>query len=373
MSLILDDGLTELRASLQGFLDDRCPPSAVRSVVAGDTTTAEDLWGRLVGEFELGGLAVPRQYGGDEAGYRARGVVLEELGARLAPVPYLGTAVLACDTVLAAGDEAACAELLPTLADGRRRGAVAFAEGSDQRWPVADLVTVAHRAGQQWIVNGRKVFAMDAGAADWVVVSAVRDGDGSLGLFVVELPCPGVVLTELPGADLTRSYWSIVLEEAPAWLLECDDPAQALSAVRDRALLGLAAEALGGIRHCVTATVDYCMVRYQFGRPIGSFQAVKHRCADMHTKLELATAAVRRAEEVADSGEPGLIEAVLVAHSLATRYFLDVAEDMVHLHGGIGFTWEHDAHLYLRRAIASALVLGTPECSLELLADRLGL
>jgi alkylation response protein AidB-like acyl-CoA dehydrogenase len=272
-----------------------------------------------------------------------------------------------------ADDEQARGELLPPLAAGRTRGVVAFSEGADPDWRLTDLATAAARTPTGWRINGRKVFAIDAGGSDWAVVSARRDDDGSTGLFVVQLADAGVTPTCLGGADLTRSCWSLEFVDAPGRLLECGDTGAAVAAVRDRAMLGLAAEMLGGIRHCVTATVEYGKVRYQFGRPIGSFQAVKHRCADMYAKLELTTAAVRRAEEVADTGGADLTEAVLVAHSLAARYFLDVAEDMVHLHGGIGFTWEHEAHWYLRRAIVSALILGTPESSLDLLADRLGL
>jgi alkylation response protein AidB-like acyl-CoA dehydrogenase len=349
------------------FLTKHCSPALVRSVCAGELEGNEALWQRCVAELDLPGTCLPVALGGAGGDRTIMTVILEELGAVLAPVPYLSSGVIATDVLLALAPGAARDRLLTDLAAGRT-ACVAFAEGLRPDW----RTTVASRAEEdragRLTVTGEKTFVLGAVRADWIIVSAA--GRTGPAIFAVEANSPSVDFRVTRGADLTRPLATVVLRGVPALELG-GDAGIALARAWDTACLGLAAEMLGGMRRCVDMSVDYAKVRYQFGRPIGSFQAIKHICAGMYVKLELSRAAVRRAAVGLDTGTGTVDTAIAVGH--VGRFFREVAADTIHVHGGVGFSWEHDAHLYYRRALSSSLLLGGQDDHADRLVELLGL
>lgn len=285
------------------------------------------------------------------------------------PSPFLGSAVLAAGALMALDDEDARRELLPGIASGDTIATLAAAEDAG-RWDGADVRTGAALDGGGWRLDGVKTLVPAGCQADLLMVTA-RAGD-ELGFFAVEAGAPGLHRDELAGLDLTRRLARIELSGVPARRLVCEDATAALSGVLDLAALALAAEQLGGLQRCLEMSVDYARARAQFGRAIGSFQAVKHMCADMHVAMELARSAVRYAAWAADEQPDELPLAAGLARAYCSEAFFRVAADTIQVHGGIGFTWEHDAHLYYRRAKSSELLLGGPALVREQLAARLG-
>lgn len=371
MQLVADREQQELRTAVRKFLTDHCPSERVRAVM--DTADGHDreLWRRLATELGLVGLLVPEQHGGSGAGHVERCIVLEELGRALAPVPFLASAVLAVDTLLALDDEPARTELLPRLASGDLVGTVAVAElgGSD---PTATTTTASPVDGG-WVLDGYATPVVSGEAADVVLVHA-RTPEGT-GWFLVDSDqgtAAGLSRTGLRTLDPTRRLARLDFESTPARPL-AGDAAAALAAVTDRVAVALAAEAVGGMERVLEMTVDYAKVRVQFGRTIGSYQAVKHGCADMYSAAEQATAAVRHAAWTADHDTEQLPLAAATAQVVVLPAYFRAAADTVVLHGGVGYTWEHDAHLYYKRAKTSELLLGSGERQRQRLADRLGI
>ncbi|HEU5473464.1 MAG TPA: acyl-CoA dehydrogenase family protein [Actinophytocola sp.] len=308
------------------------------------------LWTRLC-EMGVAGLTIPEDYGGLGASRTDLHVVMAELGQALRPVPLLGSAVLAAQAVLATGDEPACRELLPGVAAGDTIAALAWT-GPDGRW---DPETVACTAGPlsnvDWSVTGEAHYVLD-GAAAGVLLVAARTGDG-LGLFQVDPGQPTVHRAATPTMDESRNLATVRFAGARARRL---GPA-VLSPVRDLACVALAAEQAGAARRCLELTVAYTRTRVQFGRPIGSFQAIKHRLADLHVLVETAESAAlaAAATPAADLPLAAAVAKIHCAEALGT-----VAAEMIQLHGGIAITWEHDAHRYFKRAHGSAQLFGAP-------------
>lgn len=349
--------------------------SAVRGVLgrhAGDAA-----WRPLTRQIGVAGLAVPEEYGGAGCGAREVGVVMEELGRELSPVPYLGSAVLAVQALLASGDEAACARLLPGLASGTVVGALAWAERGS--WdPAAVRAEATPGPGGSWRITGTKEHVLDGVRADVLLVAArARAG---VSLFEVSGDGGGVKGEASVTMDSTRPQARLVLDGAEARLVGAEgDGDRALPRVLDLACTALAAEQVGAASRCLELTLAYARERIQFGRTIGSFQAVKHRLADAYVLVESARSAAlgasfaAAADEAGPAGARELLRLAAAAKSACSEAFSAVAGEMIQLHGGIGITWEHDAHRYFKRAHGSAQLFGPPAWHRARLATDLGL
>ncbi|MDP9183883.1 MAG: acyl-CoA/acyl-ACP dehydrogenase [Actinomycetota bacterium] len=368
--IALDEEHLVLRRTVRDFLEAVSPESEVRRVM--DTPEGHDrrAWTRLCTELGLAGLAVPEEYGGSGCGPVEVGVVMEELGRSLACLPYLSSAVLATTALLLSGDEAMCKELLPGMVEGEVLCTVAVAERSG-RWDPEEIRTTAVRVPTGWQLTGEKLFVLDGCTADLVLVLA-RDDSGRLSLFAV---AGGEARREaMPTLDPTRKQARLVLEGTAARLVgDAGAGESLLGDLRDRALVSLAAEQVGGAERCLEMAVEHARTRVQFGRPIGSFQAVKHRCADMLVGISGARSAAYYGLWAAACAPGELPVAARLAGTWSSDAFVYAAGENVHLHGGMGFTWEHMAHLYVRRARSSQLLLGDPAEHRELLAQHLGI
>ncbi|MFI1205345.1 acyl-CoA dehydrogenase family protein [Streptomyces sp. NPDC020883] len=339
--------------------------AAVRKLLA--RRPGPDAWGPLTGQIGAAGLAVPEEHGGAGCGPLEVHVVMEELGRALAPVPYLGSAVLTTRALLDCGEAA----LLPALVEGTAVGALAWAENGS--WEPAAVRAAACRGpAGGWRLTGVKEHVLDGADAGLLVVAARTDAGVSL--FEVPVDGPGVRRERVVPMDATRPQARVVLQGAAGRLLGADGGGdRVLSRVRDLGCLALAAEQVGAAGRCLELTVAHARERVQFGRPIGSFQAVKHRLADAYVQVEAARSIALGAAHAAATGAPDLPRFAAAAKSACSEAFSAVAGEMIQLHGGIGITWEHDAHRYFKRAHGSAQLLGTPAEHRRRLADELGL
>jgi alkylation response protein AidB-like acyl-CoA dehydrogenase len=348
--------LDELRDTVRRFVADRSPLTEVRRVVETAGAYDVEVWSTMAGQLGLPGLAIAEEFGGAGAGGRELAVVAEELGRALLPSPYLATAVLAATAIAASGDPAAAKELLPRIAAGQTTAALAVLSDSG-RWDAPGAGVTAVRDGDRYQLDGHATFVLDGHLADVIVV--VARTEPGVSLFTVDAGQPGLRRTALPTLDLTRPQARLEFAAVPARLVGTVGQAgPVLDATLDVALVALAADALGGARRCLEMSLAYAKQRVAFGRPIGGFQAVKHKLVDLHLEVEFARTAVARAAlaVAADSADRGALASLALAHTVST-YAL-VATENIHLHGGIGFTWEHDAQLFFKRAKSSQLVLG---------------
>lgn len=369
MKLVLDPEQEELRATVRKVLTDRSPTAKVREVMDSVQGYDPDLW-RTLGDLGVLGLVVPADLGGSGAGHTERAVVMEELGRALTPSPFLASAVLATDALLTLDeDEPARAALLPRLAAGELVGTVAAAEGGGGPWDLAGGTTTATGNNGTWRLDGVKTPVLAGDSADLVLVYARTPGGP--GWFAVEGNAVGLTRTVLTGLDPTRRFAELAFAGTPARPLSAPDAGAELETVADLAAVALAAEQVGGMERAMELTVEYAKARMQFGRAIGSYQAVKHGCADMYCAWEQALSVLRFAAWTADHDRPGLPTAASLAQTYIGPAFFETTTAMVHYHGGIGYTWEHDAHLYYKRAKSSELLLGPPGDHRARLADQL--
>jgi len=376
MKLAYSTEQQELRESVRRFLADRVPLPRVRELMDSADGTDEKVWSYAGSQLGLQGIAIPEQYGGAGFSFTEQAIVLEELGAALYPGPYLASAVLAATALLASSDEAAKAELLPPIASGETVATLAFTEDDGSWDPDAIRLAAAPAnpgpATDGWVLDGHKSFVLDGHTAG-LILTVARTDDG-LSLFAVPAGAPGLARTELPALDQTRKLARCVFAATPARLVGTPGEAAAiLSRTLDVAAVALAAEQLGGAQRALDMAVAYAKIRHQFGRPIGSFQAIKHRCADLLLEVESLRSAVGYAAAAVaeDSSEVPVVAALVKA--LASDTYFHVAAENIQIHGGIGFTWEHDAHLYFKRAKASELFLGDANYHRERLATRIGI
>jgi alkylation response protein AidB-like acyl-CoA dehydrogenase len=366
------DELTELRGAVRDFLSAKSGEHQVRSVIQTERGYDDALWEQMAGQLSLPALALPAQYGGDGFSFVELQVVLEEMGRFLVPGPFLSSVVLAAGAILAADDDAAARAHLPGIASGKTTATLAVAESGGQ-WSFDQLSATARPGAEGWLVSGTKQFVLHGTTADLIVVAAHTEQGPSF--FAVGGDAPGLTRTPLRTLDLTRPMATLRLEAVAATLIGAAGAAgPALESVLDRGMTALAAEQAGAARACLEASAAYARERVQFGRPIGSFQAIKHKCADMLVRVELAQAAATEAAR-ALSGAPDAPEAAVaaaVAHAVCSESFMFVAMENIQVHGGIGFTWEHPAHLYFRRAKASQLMFGGPGFYFEHVLRRSG-
>ncbi|GIW42610.1 MAG: acyl-CoA dehydrogenase [Candidatus Binatia bacterium] len=362
----------ELRQTVRRFLENKSPEAAVRRWMETERGYDEDVWLEMAGQMGLQGLIVPEAQGGAGLGPVELAIVMEEMGRVLFCAPYLSSAVLAARALLEAASEEAKAELLPRIASGEIVATLAFTE-KQALWDPELVRTEAVRRGDSWSIDGVKDYVLDGHVAHVLLVVA-RTDDG-LGLFRVEGEAEGLRRTLLPTLDLTRKLARCQFSKTPAVRIDRDgDLAKALERTVAHTLVALSAEQVGGAQRCLEMSTDYAKTRIQFGRPIGSFQAIKHKCADMLVEVEFArSAAYHAAFRAAEGDENELLTASAMAKSYCSEAYFRAAAETIQIHGGMGFTWEHPAHLYFKRAKSSALLFGDPVFHREKLADRLGI
>jgi alkylation response protein AidB-like acyl-CoA dehydrogenase len=360
----------EFRAILRRFLESESSVTEVRRLIELPSGFNTAMWKLMAEQLELQGIAVPEAYGGSGLGAAELILVLEELGRSLACTPYFSTVVLAAPVLLYSGDSAAAQRLLPQIASGDLTATVALTENS-KRWDEEGVALTAVPVDDGFVLSGEKTLVMDGVDADLViVVGRTRAG---VSLFLVDGTAAGFGRHALQTLDLTRRYARLTFRNVPAVLLGIDGNGwDVMSRVLDFAGIALAAEQLGGAQYCLESSAHYACTRFQFGRPIGSFQAIKHKCADMKLQVERAKSAVHLGVTAADGPGADMHLAASVAQACCSDVFTDVAQQTIQIHGGIGFTWEHSAHLYFRRAQASAQLLGSASYHREQLLHELG-
>jgi alkylation response protein AidB-like acyl-CoA dehydrogenase len=368
----LTDEQRLLRDTVRKLAETRGKGEQVRHVMSTDEAVDTDAWTELA-DMGLVGLLVPEEHGGAGSTLVEACIVVEELGRTLLPVPYLSSAILATTAILAAGSAAQQTELLPALASGQRRATLVHL---DERGRIdADPGVQARPDGDGLLLDGVGGYVVDGLSADLLVVAVVAPG--GIELVTVPADADGVGRERVEVLDLTRPMATVrfdgVRVDADARLSQRDGNA-ALHRALAAGIVALANEQVGGARAVLERALDFARTRKQFGRAIGSFQAIKHRLADLTVEVEAATSAAYHAARVTAAGdaEEAAIAAPL-AKSYASEVYEHVAGESIQIHGGIGFTWEHDAHLFFKRAKASKLLLGSPRQHRRVLGDVLGL
>ena len=361
----------ELRKMVKRFLDEKSPETEVRRLMATPEGYDPAVWDQMANELALQGLGIPEEFGGQGYGPVELYVVFEEMGSALLCSPYFSTVALAANAVLQVGTESDKAAYLPGIASGETIATLALTDDAGQ-WDLASTSTTAAASGDGFVLNGVRNYVTDGNTATVIFVPAVTDK--GLSLFAVRADAPGVSREALPTMDQTRKQSRIEFHDAPAALVGVDGGAFAgLETTMFIAAAALAAEQVGGAQRVLNNAVEYAKVRVQFGRPIGSFQAIKHKCADMLLDVESAKSAAYYAAWAAQELNDELPVAASLAKSFCSEAYFHCAAENIQIHGGIGFTWEHHAHLYFKRAKSSELFLGDPAYHRELLAQRLGI
>ncbi len=360
------DEQEQLRAAVRRFCAENFDEQTVRTLMESDPPFDPKAWTRLGTELGVLGLSVPEADGGVGGTLVDQAVAVEELGAALACGPLFGTVYLAIPALVAASAGPDRDAVLGELVEGRRTAAFAV---PDRAGALDESVTVpASPAGEGWTLSGTVDRVVDAGAADDLLVAAA--GEGGLGLYAVDAAGVGVSRTPLLTVDLTRPQATVTLAEAPARLIA--GPDEAPRVIQHALQVGsalLAIEQVGAAQHMLDVAVRYAKERLQFGRPIGSFQAVKHRLADMMVDLEHARSAAQHAVWALTDGSDDPALATSIAQATSSAAFSRIATDAIQTLGGIGFTWEHQAHLYFKRATTDAALLGSAEQHRSRVAD----
>jgi acyl-CoA dehydrogenase len=353
----VSDEQRALRSAVADLMARRSAEAQVRALTATDTGFDPAVW-RELAAMGLTGLLIGEEYGGAGAGPVEMGIAMEEMGAALLVSPFLSTAVLVPSLLVEAGDAAECAAVLPRIAAGDLIASVAFAEDGWARLP-STIATSAGAIGDAWHVTGYKHFVLDGQSANLFYVLAGTDAGPAV--FAVDPGAPGLDVTPLTTLDPTRKQCRLQFVDTPARLVgRLGAGVEVFSAALDRSAVALLSEQAGGARRAVEMATDYAKTRYQFGRAIGSFQAVKHMCADMLLEAESAVSAARFVAGSFAGQAPSRIADLALAQAYCSDAFVFVAATNIQVHGGIGFTWEHPAHLYLRRARSDAQLLGSP-------------
>ena len=353
------------------FLDEKSPESEVRRLMATGDGYDPAVWRQMADELALQGLGVPEAYGGQGYGPVELYVVFEEMGAALYCGPYFSTVALAANAVLLVGTESDMLEYLPGMASGATIATVALTDDTGE-WNLSHTSTTAQRDGDAWVLNGVRSYVTDGLIASLLLVPAMTAK--GLSLFAVQGDGSGVSREALATMDQTRKQCRIEFTDSPARLIGTEgDALTGLETTLQRAAAALAAEQVGGAQRVLNNAVEYAKTRVQFGRPIGSFQAIKHKCADMLLDVESAKSAAYYAAWAAQELNDELPVAASLAKSFCSEAYFHCAAENIQIHGGIGFTWEHHAHLYFKRAKSSELFLGDPAYHRELLAKQLGI
>jgi alkylation response protein AidB-like acyl-CoA dehydrogenase len=366
-----------LRESARVFLADHSSGDQVRAAMSSDIGYDPALWRRIAQDLGWPAVIVPEQYGGLGLGYVELIALMEEMGAALLCAPFFSTVCLAGNALIAAADEAQKQAYLPAIAAGECIATLAFTEAGG-RWDGGDVATVAGRDADGFVLDGTKTFVSDGHVADLFLVVARlagTSGNDGLSVFAVAADSAGLTRRPLVTMDQTRRQAEIRLDRvrvgASALIGEEGNAWPFLSDTLDRAAIALAAEQVGGAQRCLDLAVRYAKERVQFGRPIGSFQAIKHKCADMMLRVESARSAAYYAGWAASVGDAELPVLAALAKSYCSDAYFHCAAECIQIHGGVGFTWEYDPHLYFKRAKSSEVLLGSPTYHRELVARAL--
>jgi acyl-CoA dehydrogenase len=358
-----------LRNAVAELMARRSAEAEVRALMATDTGFDPAVW-RELAAMGLTGLLIDEEYGGAGAGPVEMGIVQEEMGRALLVSPFMSTAVLVPNLLAETGDAAECAAVLPRIAAGDLIATVAFAEDGSARLPTT-IATSAGAIGGAWHITGYKHFVLDGQSADLLYVLAGTDAGPAV--FAVDAGAPGLDVTPLTTVDPTRKQCRLQFVDTPARLVgRPGSGVEVFTAALDRSAVALLSEQAGGARRAVEMATEYAKTRYQFGRAIGSFQAVKHMCADMLLEAESAVSAARFVAGSFAEQAPSRIADLALAQAYCSDAFVYVAATNIQVHGGIGFTWEHPAHLYLRRARSDAQLLGSPSWHRERYLQQIG-
>ena len=361
----MDFGLNEDQETLakyaRDFLTNECPSSFVRQMIEHPTAHDETFYKKMA---ELGwmGIAIPEDLGGGGMTYVDLAVLLEEMGRAVVPGPFFATVCVTAPVLVEAG---ATSDILGPLASGERTAALAFTE-PNARADASGIELAARSENGSYVLGGTKRFVLDAHVADTLVVAArTSEGDDptdGITLFAVDPNAAGVTITQLRSMDATRRFCDVTFEgtKTDAVIGEVGRGWAPLERGLQKATAMICAECVGGTHKVLDLSVAYAKERIQFGRPIGSFQAVKHKCAEMLVDVEMGRSAMYFAAWAASEDDTELPLAASIAKSFCGEAFTRVAENGIHVHGGIGFTWEHDMHLYLKRAKANEVFLGDP-------------
>jgi alkylation response protein AidB-like acyl-CoA dehydrogenase len=378
----MDIGFTEeqelLRDTARKFLDSECDTKFVRRMMATEAAVTPEFWGKLAENGWLG-IAFPEEYGGSGLGLVDLVVLMEEVGRAVMPGPFPATVLLGGAAIAEAGSPSQRHEFLPGIAAGDVKATLAATE-PNARWDAAGITLAGREERGGFTLSGTKLFVPDAHQADVLVVAA-RTSDGStmedgVSLFLVPKGTAGVAVRVLPSVDETRKLCEVTFDNvtvpATALLGDLNGGWPALARVIDRAAVALAAEMCGAAQRVLDMTVEYAKLRVAFGKPIGSYQGVKHKCADMLIEIENAKSLTYYAAWAFDEGEADAAMAVSMAKAAASDAGRKVCAAGIQLHGGIGMTWEHDLQLYLKRAKASEIALGDATWHRERIARLLG-
>jgi alkylation response protein AidB-like acyl-CoA dehydrogenase len=378
----MDIGFSEeqglLRDTARKFLDSQCDTKFVRRMMATETAVTSEFWSKLAENGWLG-ITYPEDDGGAGLGLLDLVVLMEEVGRAVMPGPYPATVLLGGAAIAEAGSAAQRREWLPRIASGEAKATLAWTE-PNARWDAAAITAPARESGGGFTLSGNKMFVPDAHLADVLVVAArTRDGstmEDGVSLFLVPRDTAGVEVKLLPSIDETRKTCEVRLDNAalPATALlgELHRGWAPLARVVEQAAVALSAEMCGAAQRVLDITVDYAKMRTTFGKPIGSYQGVKHKCADMLIEIENAKSLTYYAAWAVDEGEADAAMAVSMAKAAASDAGRKVCAAGIQLHGGIGMTWEHDLHLYLKRAKADEVALGDATWHRERIARLLG-
>jgi alkylation response protein AidB-like acyl-CoA dehydrogenase len=375
IQFVFTDEQEQFRSAIRRFLNDHSPTTEVRRLMATAEGYDPAVWRQLSDELALPGIHIPEQYSGAGFGMVELCIVMEEFGRALLCAPYFATAVLAANAILSAGTEAQKTELLPDIANGRRLATLAITE-PEGNWDPASIKVVATPDAGGYRINGVKSYVVDGHVADRLIVAARAPdtvGTNGLGLFALDAKTSGVERRLLESMDPTRKLARVEFRHAYANLLGTfDNGTQSILRTLDQAAVALANEMVGGAQALLDSAVSYAKLRVQFGRTIGSFQAIKHRLADMLLEVELAKSAAYYAAQGAAVNEPEWPALASLAKAGASETYLHAAAECIQIHGGIGFTWDNDTHLWFKRAKSSEVFLGQPNYHRELLMQRWG-
>jgi alkylation response protein AidB-like acyl-CoA dehydrogenase len=366
----------ELRQTVRRFLDDKSPSAEVRRLMETVEGYDDGVWKQMGQELGLQGLHLPEAYGGQGFTFVELGIVLEEMGRVLLCAPYFSTVALAANAILNAGTEEQKGALLPGIAAGETIATLAFTEDNG-KWDASGITIEARPDGDGYVLDGSKMFVIDGHTASLIVVVARlagTSGEDGIAFFAVDGDAAGLTRTPLATMDQTRKQARLELSGVRGSPLgEPGTGWAALSKTLDQAAVCLANEMVGGAQQCLDMSVAYAKVRVQFGRPIGSFQAIKHKCADMLLEVESGKSAAYYAAWAAAEDNDELPVVASLAKAYCSDAYFHAAAENIQIHGGIGFTWEHDAHLYFKRAKSSEILLGDATYHRELLAQRIGI
>jgi alkylation response protein AidB-like acyl-CoA dehydrogenase len=358
-----------LRATLRAFFAERWPETEVRQAAASETGHDPTLWRSMADDLGLHGLAIAESLGGGGFGFVDLLVVFEEMGRALVGGPFFASVGLAAPLLAALGPDPRRDDLLAGIASGTRIATVAVSE-QPTRWDARGIATTAIGSGTDRTVSGTKLFVLDGLLADvLLVVAVVNEG---IGVLVVDPDAPGVRVESMQTIDATRRQARVFLDRTPARML-CPghDAAGAVASMCQHGAVALAAEQVGGSQRVLEMAVAYAKVREQFGRTIGGFQAIKHQLSDLLVSVEAGRAALAHAVAAWQGDPDQRARAASVAKAFCSDVFVDAADRNIHVHGGIGFTWEHPAHLFYKRAVSGEVMLGAPREHREMIAAGL--